>query len=62
LYAARRSPAAQAKASAQHDPAGRPYRSFRSLIGHLATLARNRVRYAGTTADIPMLTEPTKPA
>jgi hypothetical protein len=56
---ARRSPAAQAKASAQHDPAGRPYRSFRSLLAHLATLPRNQVRFAGTTAEVPMLTEPT---
>jgi hypothetical protein len=56
---ARRSPAAQAKASAQHDPAGRPYRSFRGLLEHLATLTRNQVRFAGTAADVPMLTEPT---
>jgi hypothetical protein len=56
---ARRSAAAQAKASAQHDPAGRPYRSFRSLLGHLATLTRNQVRYAGTDVTIAMLTEPT---
>src|SRR5689334_17463067 len=41
---ARRSAAAQAKASAQHDPAGRPYRSFRGLLEHLATLTRNQVR------------------
>ena len=34
---ARRSAAAPAKASAQHDPAGRPYRSFRGLLEHLAT-------------------------
>jgi hypothetical protein len=56
---ARRSAAAQAKASARHDPAGRPYRSFRALLGHLATLTRNQVRFAGTTAEVPMLTEPT---
>jgi hypothetical protein len=56
---ARRSPAAQAKASRQHDAAGRPYRSFRGLLGHLATLTRNQVRIAGATADVPMLTEPT---
>jgi hypothetical protein len=56
---ARRSAAAQAKASAQHDPAGRPYRSFRDLLGHLATLTRNQVRFAGTSTDVPMLTEPT---
>jgi hypothetical protein len=56
---ARRSPAAQAKASHQHDTAGRPYRSFRSLLEHLATLARNQVRFAGSGTDVPMLTEPT---
>jgi hypothetical protein len=55
---ARRSPAAQAKASHQHDPAGRPYRSFRGLLEHLATLTRNQVRFAGAAADVPMLTEP----
>jgi hypothetical protein len=56
---ARRSEAAQAKASAQHDTAGRPYRSFRGLLAHLATLTRNQVRFAGSRATVPMLTEPT---
>ena len=56
---ARRSAAAQAKASYQHDPAGQPYRSFRGLLEHLATLTRNQVRYTGTRATIAMLTEPT---
>jgi hypothetical protein len=56
---ARRSAAAQAKASCQHDPAGQPHRSFRGLLEHLATLTRNQVRFAGTTATVPMLTEPT---
>ena len=56
---ARRSAAAQAKASYQHDPAGRPYHSFRGLLDHLATLTRNQVRFAGATATVPMLTEPT---
>jgi len=56
---ARRSAHAQAKASYQHDPAGRPYHSFRGLLEHLATLTRNQVRFAGTQADIPMLAEPT---
>jgi hypothetical protein len=56
---ARRSAAAQAKASGQHDPAGQPYRSFRALLEHLATLTRNQVRFAGTRATVPMLTEPT---
>jgi hypothetical protein len=56
---ARRSAHAQAKASAQHDPAGRPYRSFRGLLGHLATLTRNQVRFAGAAVTVPMLAEPT---
>jgi hypothetical protein len=56
---ARRSARAQAKASCQHDPAGQPYRSFRGLLEHLATLTRNQVRYTGTQVTIPMLTEPT---
>jgi transposase len=56
---ARRSAHAQAKASYQHDPAGRRYRSFRGLLGHLATLTRNQVRFAGATATVPMLAEPT---
>jgi hypothetical protein len=56
---ARRSAAAQAKASSQHDAAGRPYRSFRGLLEHLATLTRNQVRFTGTTVTVPMLTEPT---
>src|SRR6185503_8034189 len=55
---ARRSAAAQAKASAQHDPAGRPYRSFRGLLAHLATLTRNQVRFTGTQVTTAMLTEP----
>ena len=59
VAAARRSAAAQAKASCQHDPAGQPYRSFRGLLEHLATLTRNQVRYAGTQVTIAMLTEPT---
>ncbi len=56
---ARRSARAQAKASGQHDPAGRPYRSFRGLLDHLATLTRNEVRFTGTRAIVPMLAEPT---
>jgi transposase len=56
---ARRSAAAQAKASGQYDPAGQPYRSFRGLIEHLATLTRNQVRFSGTRAQVPMLAEPT---
>ena len=58
---ARRSAAARAKASGQQDPAGQPYRSFPDLLDHLATLTRNQVRFAGTTATatVPMLAEPT---
>jgi hypothetical protein len=56
---ARRSPAAQAKASGQYDPAGQPYRSFRGLLEHLATLTRNQARFTGTRATVPMLAEPT---
>ena len=56
---AQRSAHAQAKASYQHDPAGRPYRSFRGLLAHLATLTRNQVRFAGLSASIPVLAEPT---
>ena len=55
---ARRSAHAQAKASGQHDPAGRPYRSFRGLLEHLATLTRNQVRFAGTRDTVPMLADP----
>src|SRR6266581_3868179 len=51
---ARRSAAAQAKASYQYDPAGQPYHSFRGLLEHLATLTRNQVRYTGTQVTIPM--------
>jgi hypothetical protein len=56
---ARRSAAAQAKTSYQHDPAGQPYHSFRGLLEHLATLTRNQVQFAGTRVTVPMLTEPT---
>jgi hypothetical protein len=56
---AHRSPDAQAKASGQHDAAGQPYRSFRGLLDHLATMARNQVRFTGTQVTVPMLTEPT---
>jgi Transposase DDE domain len=56
---AQRSAAAQAKASAQHNQDGRPYRSFRGLLAHLGTLTRNELRFAGTPAAIPVLAEPT---
>jgi hypothetical protein len=56
---ARRSASAEAKASRQHDETGRPYRSFRGLLAHLGTLTRNELRFAGTPATVPMLSEPT---
>jgi hypothetical protein len=56
---ARRSASAQAKASRQHDQDGRPYRSFQGLLAHLATLTRNELRFAGTPATVPVLTDPT---
>jgi transposase len=56
---AQRSRHAHAKASGQHDAAGRPYRSFRGLLEHLATLTRNQARFAGTRITVPMLAEPT---
>jgi Transposase DDE domain len=56
---ARRSQAAAAKAARQHDEDGRPYRSFRGLLEHLATLTRNQVRFGGTGAEVPVLAEPT---
>src|SRR6266571_3814222 len=54
-----RSKAAHAKASHQRDECGQPYRSFGSLLEHLATLTRNQVRFPGASAELPMLAEPT---
>jgi hypothetical protein len=56
---ARRSQAAAAKAARQRDENGRPYRSFRGLLEHLATLTRNQVRFGGTSTEVPVLAEPT---
>jgi hypothetical protein len=56
---ARRSASADAKASRQHDETGRPYRSFPGLLAHLGTLTRNELRFPGTPAPVPVLTEPT---
>jgi hypothetical protein len=56
---ARRSASAEAKAFRQHDQDGRPYRSFRGLLAHLGTLTRNELRFAGTPAAVPVLSEPT---
>ena len=56
---ARRSASAQAKASRQHDETGRPYVSFQGLLDHLGTFTRNQLRFAGTPAAVPVLSEPT---
>jgi hypothetical protein len=56
---AKRSASAAAKASRQHDQDGRPYLSFRGLLAHLGTLTRNELRFAGTPATVPVLTDPT---
>jgi hypothetical protein len=56
---AKRSAAAEAKASRQHDDHGRAYLSYQGLLAHLGTLTRNELRFAGTPAAVPVLTEPT---
>jgi len=56
---AQRSPSAEAKARRQHDEHGRPYLSYQGLLDHLATLTRNDLRFHGTPAAVPVLTDPT---
>jgi hypothetical protein len=58
---AQRSTAAARKASRQRNEHDQPYYSFRGLLGHLATLTRNDIRYGDKTADpvIPTLAIPT---
>jgi hypothetical protein len=56
---AARSASAEAKARRQHDEHGRPYLSYQGLLDHLGTLARNELRFAGTPATVPVLTDPT---
>jgi transposase len=56
---ATRSASAHTKASYQHDQSGHPYRTFRGLLDHLATLTRNHVRLTGTDTTVPILAEPT---
>jgi hypothetical protein len=54
---ATRSTTATTKASRHHDhhdQHGRPVRSFRDLLGHLATLTRNDIRY-GTDPTLPAI-------
>lgn len=55
---AKRSPAAQTKDKTKQTEDGFEVQSFRSLITHLGTLAKNLVRAAGG-AEIYMLTKPT---
>ena len=57
---AQRSGDAATKASRQHDEHANPYRSFRGMLDHLATLTRNQIRYPGTDTEIPMLAEATR--
>ncbi len=56
---ARRSAAPRPRPHTSTTQPGQPYRSFRSLLKHLATLTRNQVRFAGTEVTVPMLAEPT---
>jgi hypothetical protein len=56
---AQRSASAETKARRQHGEHGRPYLSYQGLLDHLATLARNELRFAGTPATVPVLTDPT---
>lgn len=55
---AQASPAARRKAKSKHTDDGRPVHSFRSLLGDLATLTRNTVRF-GRAASFPVLATPT---
>ena len=57
---AQRSGDAATKASRQHDEHANPYRSFRGMLDHLATLTRNQIRYPGTDTEIPMFAEATR--
>jgi transposase len=56
---AERSASAKAKARRQHDEHGRAYLSYQGLLDHLGTLTRNELRFAGTPAAVPVLTDPT---
>jgi hypothetical protein len=56
-YRPRRSPPRPSLHPAR--PGRPPYRSFRGLLEHLATLTRNRVRFADAAVTVPMLAEPT---
>jgi Transposase DDE domain len=55
---AKRSAAAEKKASRHRDQHNQPVRSFRGLLDHLATLTRNDLRYGTDGPVVPTLTEP----
>ncbi len=57
VAAAKRSPAAERKASRRKDDQNRPLHDYRGLLDHLATLTRNTVTIGG--ADLDLLAEPT---
>jgi hypothetical protein len=54
---ARRSAHADAKAAAHTSTSGQPLRSFRGLLGHMATLTRSTITSSGHTFD--KLSDPT---
>lgn len=56
---AKRSTHANTKAANKYDAHGNPLHSFQSLLTHLATLTRNRIRYQDTNIEIDTLTDPT---
>jgi transposase len=56
---ATRSAAAQRTAQTKRTTAGEPCHSYRSLLAELATLTRNTVRPAGTSATFTKLSQPT---
>jgi transposase len=59
---ARRSPAAQRKASRKKADGGYPLHSFRGLVQNLGTIVRNTMRTtspSGHVAEFPLVTEPT---
>jgi hypothetical protein len=56
---ATRSASAARKASTRTAEDGQPVRSFRAVLGHLATLTRNDVQLTGTEHTVTILAEPT---
>lgn len=56
---ANRSHSAQLKAQTKRTASGQPCHSYKTLLAELATLTRNTIRPAGTTATFAKLAEPT---